>query len=148
MWKDNTVIDLVWGQDIWIVVLEGGNVAWGEFENVYTRPKTGGGGDSHMVLVMWLKIIFKMAAPIGFLFVLCLQIVLVFSGMLYPRNSVSRTVFQKIDGMWNFRIDASESRLQGFSEKWYTRPLKQVQAIHCLRPLFIFIYDKLQNGKE
>lgn len=98
--------------------------------------KNGRGGDSHMVLVMWLKIIFKMAAPIGFLFVLCLQIVLVFSGMLYPRNSVSRTVFQKIDGMWNFRIDASESRFQGFSEKWYTRPLKQVQAIHCLRPLW------------
>lgn len=89
-----------------------------------------------------------MAAPIGFLFVLCLQIMLVFSGMLYPRNSMSRTVFQNIDGMWNFRIDASESRFQGFSEKWYTRPLKQVQAIHCLRPLFIFIYDKLQNGKE
>lgn len=38
---------------------------------------------------------------------------------------MSRTVFQNIDGMWNFRIDASESRFQGFSEKWYTRPLKQ-----------------------
>jgi hypothetical protein len=31
-----------------------------------------------------------------------------------------------MEGMWNFRIDASESRFQGFADKWYSRPLKQV----------------------
>ncbi|XP_022340501.2 beta-glucuronidase-like [Crassostrea virginica] len=66
-----------------------------------------------------------MAAPMLQSFVITLQIVSALCGMLYPRNSVSRTIFQDMEGMWNFRIDASDSRYMGFREKWYSRPLKQ-----------------------
>lgn len=46
-------------------------------------------------------------------------------GMLYPRDSESRSV-RHLDGMWNFRIDDSDSRNVGFEQKWYSMPLKQV----------------------
>ncbi|XP_061163610.1 beta-glucuronidase-like [Saccostrea echinata] len=58
-------------------------------------------------------------------FFICLQICCAMTGMLYPRYSVSRTFIQNIDGLWNFRIDTSESRVRGFDENWFSRPLKQ-----------------------
>ncbi|KAK6179764.1 hypothetical protein SNE40_012049 [Patella caerulea] len=39
--------------------------------------------------------------------------------MLYPRGSESRQI-QSLDGMWNFRIDASPNRNLGFEQKWYS----------------------------
>jgi len=46
-------------------------------------------------------------------------------GMLYPRSSESRSV-RHLDGMWNFRIDDSQSRNVGFEQQWYSMSLKQV----------------------
>ena len=46
-------------------------------------------------------------------------------GMLYPRSSESRSV-RHLDGMWNFRIDDSQSRNVGFEQQWYSKSLKQV----------------------
>ncbi|KAK7094669.1 beta-glucuronidase-like [Littorina saxatilis] len=45
-------------------------------------------------------------------------------GMLYPRSSESRVV-NTLDGMWSFRMDDSPSRDQGFTDQWWTKPLKQ-----------------------
>lgn len=39
-------------------------------------------------------------------------------GMLYPRDSESRTL-RKLDGMWNFRIDDSPARNESFVNKWF-----------------------------
>lgn len=43
-------------------------------------------------------------------------------GMLYPRSSESRTIFE-LEGVWNFRADMSANRSAGFEEKWYSKPL-------------------------
>ncbi|XP_071849409.1 beta-glucuronidase-like [Apostichopus japonicus] len=43
-------------------------------------------------------------------------------GMLYPRSSESRTVFE-LGGVWNFRADMSTSKDAGMTEEWYLQPL-------------------------
>ncbi|XP_050408987.1 beta-glucuronidase [Patella vulgata] len=45
-------------------------------------------------------------------------------GMLFPRDSESRQI-RNLDGMWNFRIDTSSNRNQGFEQKWFSSPLQQ-----------------------
>ncbi|XP_071116062.1 beta-glucuronidase-like [Haliotis cracherodii] len=49
-------------------------------------------------------------------------------GMLYPRESESRNM-KNLDGMWNFRADASPSRNQGFDQQWYKSPLSQTGPV-------------------
>ncbi|XP_048750857.2 beta-glucuronidase-like [Ostrea edulis] len=87
-----------------------------------------------------------MAAPITQTFMVCLQILCALSGMLYPRNSMSRTVFQNMEGMWNFRIDTSENRFQGFTDKWYSRPLKKSGPV-MLMPVPAS-YNDITQSKE
>lgn len=48
-------------------------------------------------------------------------------GMLFPRESPSREV-KALDGLWRFRADFSENRLQGFEQQWYRQPLREVRA--------------------
>uniref|UniRef100_A0A8C5GUP4 Beta-glucuronidase n=1 Tax=Gouania willdenowi TaxID=441366 RepID=A0A8C5GUP4_GOUWI len=55
--------------------------------------------------------------------VLCLlavvdSVLLLDSGMLFPRESASREV-KELNGLWAFRADISPSRNQGFEEAWY-----------------------------
>jgi beta-glucuronidase len=45
------------------------------------------------------------------------------NGILYPKDSPSRLV-KKLDGFWHFRIDNSPSRDEGFTNKWYSKPLQ------------------------
>uniref|UniRef100_A0A8C2QF94 Glucuronidase, beta n=1 Tax=Cricetulus griseus TaxID=10029 RepID=A0A8C2QF94_CRIGR len=45
-------------------------------------------------------------------------------GMLFPRESPSREV-KALDGLWRFRADFSENRLQGFEQQWYRQPLRE-----------------------
>ncbi|KAL3858069.1 hypothetical protein ACJMK2_012684 [Sinanodonta woodiana] len=49
-------------------------------------------------------------------------------GMLYPRSSESRSLFN-LDGMWNFRVDASPSRNDSFEKKWYLKPLDKTGSV-------------------
>ncbi|KAK3595798.1 hypothetical protein CHS0354_025436 [Potamilus streckersoni] len=49
-------------------------------------------------------------------------------GMLYPRSSESRSLFN-LDGMWNFRVDASPSRNDSFDKKWYLQPLDKTGSV-------------------
>ncbi|PVD31515.1 hypothetical protein C0Q70_06928 [Pomacea canaliculata] len=49
--------------------------------------------------------------------------VVLLKGILYPLDSESRTV-KTLDGMWNFRADASSSRNQSFVDQWWTKPLE------------------------
>ncbi|XP_064620167.1 beta-glucuronidase-like isoform X2 [Lineus longissimus] len=49
-------------------------------------------------------------------------------GMLYPRDSESREI-KSLDGMWKFRIDASRSRAEGLTQKWYTKPLEETGPV-------------------
>ncbi|KAH3883054.1 beta-glucuronidase-like [Dreissena polymorpha] len=44
-------------------------------------------------------------------------------GMLYPRDSESRSV-RHLDGMWDFLIDTSPSRNLSFQQQWYSHPLR------------------------
>ena len=46
-------------------------------------------------------------------------------GMLYPRDSESRTL-RRLDGMWNFRIDDSPARNESFVNKWFMNWLDKV----------------------
>lgn len=48
-------------------------------------------------------------------------------GMLFPRESPSREL-KALDGLWRFRADFSDNRLQGFEQQWYRRPLREVRA--------------------
>ncbi|KAK6179765.1 hypothetical protein SNE40_012050 [Patella caerulea] len=48
--------------------------------------------------------------------------------MLYPRSSEGRQI-QSFDGIWNFRIDDSPTRNEGFDQKWYSRPLSTTGAV-------------------
>ncbi|XP_051060839.1 beta-glucuronidase isoform X2 [Phodopus roborovskii] len=45
-------------------------------------------------------------------------------GMLFPRESPSREL-KALDGLWSFRADFSENRLQGFEQQWYRQPLRE-----------------------
>ncbi|XP_052024762.1 beta-glucuronidase [Apodemus sylvaticus] len=45
-------------------------------------------------------------------------------GMLFPKESPSREV-KALDGLWHFRADLSNNRLQGFEEQWYRQPLRE-----------------------
>ena len=49
-------------------------------------------------------------------------------GMLYPRESESRTL-KRLDGMWNFRVDDSPTRNQSFVDKWFSTSLENVCQI-------------------
>lgn len=52
------------------------------------------------------------------------------SGMLFPRESLSREV-KELNGLWTFRADLSPNRNQGFEQFWFKRPLAEV---------YIYIY--------
>lgn len=47
-------------------------------------------------------------------------------GMLYPRESPSREL-KELGGVWSFRADFSPGRAAGFEQRWYRRPLREVQ---------------------
>ena len=65
----------------------------------------------------------------GVIVVLLIQLVIQscsgLGGMLYPRESETRSI-QSFDGMWNFKIDLSSNRNASFEHKWYNAPLSQV----------------------
>nr|CAB3251424.1 beta-glucuronidase-like [Phallusia mammillata] len=44
--------------------------------------------------------------------------------ILYPRESESRDV-KDLSGRWKFRMDNSTDRKQGFTDKWWTKPLSE-----------------------
>ena len=44
------------------------------------------------------------------------------SGLLYPSESESREV-KDLSGRWNFVIDNSTNRNEGFENKWWSKPL-------------------------
>lgn len=48
-------------------------------------------------------------------------------GMLFPQESPSREL-KALDGLWRFRADFSDNRLQGFEQQWYRQPLREVRA--------------------
>lgn len=48
-------------------------------------------------------------------------------GMLFPKESPSREL-KALDGLWHFRADLSNNRLQGFEQQWYRQPLREVRA--------------------
>lgn len=48
-------------------------------------------------------------------------------GMLFPKEGPSREV-KMLDGLWHFRADLSDNRLQGFEQQWYRQPLREVRA--------------------
>lgn len=48
-----------------------------------------------------------------------------FSGMLKPIESETREI-RSLDGLWNFRVAASNDTLLGFKQKWYNGPLSEV----------------------
>ncbi|XP_034033422.1 beta-glucuronidase [Thalassophryne amazonica] len=52
------------------------------------------------------------------------DVVLLDSGMLFPRESWSREL-KELSGLWVFRADLSPNRNQGFEEAWYKRPLSE-----------------------
>lgn len=45
-------------------------------------------------------------------------------GMLFPRETPSREL-KTLDGLWSFRADLSNNRLQGFEQQWYRQPLRE-----------------------
>lgn len=45
-------------------------------------------------------------------------------GMLFPQESPSREL-KALDGLWRFRADFSDNRLQGFEQQWYRQPLRE-----------------------
>lgn len=49
-------------------------------------------------------------------------------GMLFPKESPSREL-KTLDGLWHFRADLSDNRLQGFEQQWYRQPLREVRAL-------------------
>lgn len=53
------------------------------------------------------------------------------AGMLFPRESESRQITD-LSGMWNFRADMSVSRNEGFENKWYSKPLLEVNITDIL----------------
>ena len=50
-------------------------------------------------------------------------------GMLKPRESESRSI-QEMNGMWMFRADMSPHRNGGMEEKWWEKPLSEVNMRH------------------
>jgi len=52
-------------------------------------------------------------------------------GMLYPYESESRQT-QLLDGMWNFRADTSDCRCEGLVQRWYLKPLSEVNNFTVL----------------
>lgn len=48
-------------------------------------------------------------------------------GMLFPKETPSREL-KVLDGLWSFRADNSNNRLQGFEQQWYRQPLREVSA--------------------
>jgi len=51
-------------------------------------------------------------------------------GMLYPHESESRQI-QLLDGMWNFKADASDCRCEGLTQQWYLKKLSEVPYFAC-----------------
>lgn len=49
-------------------------------------------------------------------------------GGLYPRESPSREV-RSLDGLWDFRLAPLLDPDKGFTEKWYTQPLRQTGEV-------------------
>ncbi|NP_058711.3 beta-glucuronidase precursor [Rattus norvegicus] len=45
-------------------------------------------------------------------------------GMLFPKETPSREL-KVLDGLWSFRADYSNNRLQGFEKQWYRQPLRE-----------------------
>ena len=52
-------------------------------------------------------------------------------GMLFPRDSESRTV-KLLDGIWKFKTDSSPSRNDSFSEAWWEKNLAEVRLLSQL----------------
>lgn len=55
---------------------------------------------------------------------LCGCVLALQGGMLFPRETPSREL-KALDGLWSFRADLSNNRLQGFEQQWYRRPLRE-----------------------
>lgn len=53
------------------------------------------------------------------------------SGLLYPKDSSSRTV-KSLDGIWHFLLDTSSSGDDSFVNKWYSKPLASVSNWYTL----------------
>jgi beta-glucuronidase len=69
---------------------------------------------------VWFAICTIMMMKLLLLFIVCF---VTCNGILYPKDSPSRLV-KKLDGFWHFRIDNSPSRDEGFTNKWYSKPLQ------------------------
>jgi hypothetical protein len=54
------------------------------------------------------------------------------AGMLTPQESETRSI-QELNGMWDFRADASFGRNNSMKDQWYLRKLDQVSG-HMTRP--------------
>uniref|UniRef100_A0A4W5N7L1 Glucuronidase beta n=1 Tax=Hucho hucho TaxID=62062 RepID=A0A4W5N7L1_9TELE len=50
------------------------------------------------------------------------------SGMLFPRESSSREM-KELNGLWNFRADASHNGTLGFEQAWYKRRLAETGPV-------------------
>ena len=61
-------------------------------------------------------------------FFVCLLLLIGASGMLHPQDNEHHLV-KELNGLWLFRADFSPSRDEGFTKKWYERPLVEVGAL-------------------
>uniref|UniRef100_A0A3Q3ALY2 Glycosyl hydrolases family 2 sugar binding domain-containing protein n=1 Tax=Kryptolebias marmoratus TaxID=37003 RepID=A0A3Q3ALY2_KRYMA len=55
-------------------------------------------------------------------------VLLLDTGMLFPRESSSREL-KELNGLWAFRADRSPSRNQGFQEAWYKSRLAETGPV-------------------
>lgn len=55
-------------------------------------------------------------------------VLLLDTGMLFPRESSSREL-KELNGLWAFRADRSPNRNQGFESAWYKSRLAEVSGL-------------------